>query len=177
MAIVWRSQMSVGNSIIDDQHRYLICLMNTIEMALRDNKNKDILKTAIDQLFEYTEYHFDQEERIQQRMKYPKAMEHKQEHQRILEDLKSIKHQIDSLLDKEQPSNQQEQIQSPDQEISDDELNQLLEEDEPKEVEPIKGEPDMAELAKLMRLWVIDHVIGRDRDMKPYLSKLPPTFS
>ena len=172
MAIIWRSQMSVGNSIIDDQHRYLICLMNTIEIALRDNKNKDILKTAIDQLFEYTEYHFIQEERIQQKIKFPKAAEHKQEHQRILKDLNSIKQQIDLLLGKDSSVDQDSSQAATDKEISDDELKQLLEEDEAN-----IAELDMAELAKLMRLWVIDHVLGRDRDMKPYLSRLPSSFS
>lgn len=172
MAIIWRSQMSVGNRIIDDQHKYLICLMNTIELALRDNKNKDILKTAIDQLFEYTEYHFDQEERIQQRMKFPKALEHKEEHKKILNDLNSIKQQIDQLLDIDSSKNTDPAQVASEPDISDDELNKLLEDDTPN-----KTEPDMAELAALMRLWVIDHVLGRDRDMKPYLSKLPPTFS
>ena len=164
--------MSVGNSIIDDQHRYLICLMNTIEIALRDNKNKDILKTAIDQLFEYTEYHFIQEERIQQKIKFPKAAEHKQEHQRILKDLNSIKQQIDKLLGKDSSDDQDSSQAETDKDISDAELNQLLEEDQSN-----IGELDMAELAKLMRLWVIDHVLGRDRDMKPYLSRLPPSFN
>ena len=164
--------MSVGNSIIDDQHRYLICLMNTIEIALRDNKNKDILKTAIDQLFEYTEYHFIQEERIQQKIKFPKAAEHKQEHQRILKDLNSIKQQIDKLLGKDSSDDQDSSQAETDKDISDDELKQLLEEDEAN-----IAELDMAELAKLMRLWVIDHVLGRDRDMKPYLSRLPSSFS
>ena len=34
--IVWREQkMSVGNTMIDADHRYLMCLINTVELALR----------------------------------------------------------------------------------------------------------------------------------------------
>ena len=170
MAIIWRDKMSVGNSIIDDQHRYLICLMNTIEIALRNDDDRDILQTAVEQLFEYTEYHFAQEEQIQLKIKYPKAVEHKEEHQKILVDLLAIKKQVDALLKK---SSQSETLEvNPTDEISDSELNQLLEDDDTD-----TNSADLTELTTLMRHWVLDHVLGRDREMCLYLRKLPPTFS
>ena len=161
--------MSVGNSIIDDQHRYLLCLMNTIELAIRDKDNKDILQMFLDQLFEYTEYHFDHEERLQEKIKFPKAAEHKKEHQRILSDLKSIRSHFDKLLATNEPEDSVDLAAA--EEITDEELNSLLEDEQTGE-----EEKDLAELTALVRHWVIDHVIGDDLKMKPYLSKLPQTF-
>lgn len=160
--------MSVGNSIIDDQHRYLICLMNTIELALSSDDHRDILKTTLDQLVEYTEYHFKQEEQIQYKMNYQNAYEHKKQHQDIMAELHDIKAQIDTLLD-----TKSEDAPAPDsdQEITDDELNALLEDD------TNKDGMDLVELTSLMRRWILEHVLGEDLKMKPYLKKLPPTFS
>jgi hemerythrin len=168
MAIVWRKQMSVGNSIIDDQHRYLICLMNTIELALSSDKHRDIFKTAVDQLVEYTEYHFEQEERIQYKVRYPDAYEHKKEHQEIMAEVLGIRNKISTFLDAEGDNSEQPDA---DQEIADDELDALLEDD--------IGEHqlDLVELTSLMRRWVLDHVLKTDLKMKPYLKKLSPTFN
>ena len=171
MSIIWRKKMSVGNSIIDDQHRYLLCLMNTIELALRDAANKEILKSAIEQLFEYTAYHFDFEERVQAKMKFPRLMDHKIEHQRILADLKVIKAQLDNLLHSDNFDNAVEEAAN--KEITDSEINALLEEDLGSE----KRVLDLNQLTALVRHWVIDHVLGDDMKMKPFLSKLPSNFS
>ena len=34
MSIAWRDDMSVGNEIIDNDHKYLISVLNTIEAAI-----------------------------------------------------------------------------------------------------------------------------------------------
>jgi hemerythrin len=168
MTIVWRKQMSVGNSIIDDQHRYLICLMNTIEITLSSDEHRDIFKTAIDQLVEYTRYHFEQEERIQYKMKYPYAYEHKIEHQEIMAEMLNIKTKINAFLDAKSDRSDQPDAEK---EIADDELDALLEDD--------TDEPqlDLVDLTSLMRRWVLDHVLKADLKMKPYLTDLSPTFS
>ena len=171
MAIVWRKQMSVGNSIIDDQHRYLLCLMNTIELALRDSANKDILKISLEQLFDYTKYHFDFEERVQTKIKFPHLMQHKMEHQRIIADVGKIKDQLDTLVESENFDEAVEEASG--KEITDDELNALLEED----LDTDDKQLDINQLTALVRHWVIDHVLKDDLKMKPYLSKLPPNFS
>lgn len=168
MAINWRKKMSVGNSIIDDQHRYLICLMNTIELTLNIDQHKDILKTTIDHLVEYTEYHFKQEERIQYKMNFHNAYEHKQQHQNIMAEVRDIKARIDTLITTESSN---ETPSDSDQAITDDELDQLLEK------EQTKDELNLVELTTLMRHWVLDHVLKEDLTMRPYLKKLPPTFS
>ena len=172
MSITWRKQMSVGNMYIDDQHRYLLCLMNTIELALRDSQNKDILKTSIEQLIEYTKYHFEYEERLQTKIKLPKLMEHKMKHQKIIADINSIKSQLDNLMGNEEKFDEAVE-DAAGKEISDSELNALLEDD----LDSGNKELDLNQLTALVRHWVMDHILGEDLNMRPYLSKLPKNFN
>ena len=70
MTIIWREQMSVGNTIIDDEHKYLIDQINAVEKALNTEKNHDILVETLAHLVEYTKTHFDHEEHIQKKLNH-----------------------------------------------------------------------------------------------------------
>ena len=73
MPIFWRPQFRIGHDDIDADHRYLILLINTVELVLRfpdDPRNVDL---ALIELRRYAEYHFEREERIQIAYAYPDA--------------------------------------------------------------------------------------------------------
>jgi hemerythrin len=78
--IIWRPQMSLGNALLDGDHRYLMCLINTVELAMRTASDRDILNVAFDQLEEYTHEHFRREERLQIELRYAQYDRHKQAH-------------------------------------------------------------------------------------------------
>jgi len=171
MALIWRKQMSVGNTLIDDEHRYLICLINTIELATRTDDAHDILATTLDQLVEYTQIHFDTEEQIQAKIKYPGLEEHKKEHKKIMLDLHDVKKKLDKILSTKRSTNSTAAV--PQKDISDSEIEQLLEDDPDTQFD----ESDLTPLIKLMRRWIIEHVLGSDMKMKPYLAKHHSLFS
>ncbi len=90
MPILWRNEMSVGNDLIDQDHRYLLCLFNSIEIILSDEEQSDLLPFYFNQLLEYSQFHFDREEKIQLKSDYPGYFEHKQKHQQIAQRLHEI---------------------------------------------------------------------------------------
>ncbi len=95
MPIVWRDKMSIGNHIIDMDHRLLICMINMIELSLLAPGDKvGNIKVALDELESYTDIHFKREEKIQFAIKYPRYDEHKHEHQQLVNRLQEIKEQI-----------------------------------------------------------------------------------
>lgn len=96
MPIQWRKQMTVGNLIIDLDHRYLIALINQVEYAMRHPEEKDILDNAVGQLKAYAREHFDREERIQLHISYQHYHDHKFLHQQLLERLDAIAERIDA---------------------------------------------------------------------------------
>jgi hemerythrin len=91
MPILWRNEMSVGNDLIDQDHRYLLCLFNSIELILSDKGLQEHLPFYLDQLLDYTKFHFDREEKIQLKSGYSGYFEHKMKHQQILQGLEELK--------------------------------------------------------------------------------------
>jgi len=99
MAIIWRDSMTVGNVHIDQDHRYLICLINTIELALQTPEEKEIITGALMQLEQYTTEHFDREEEIQKKISYPNQYDHLKKHRELVTQFKNIKGQIEKSLE------------------------------------------------------------------------------
>jgi hemerythrin len=94
MPILWRNEMSIGNDLIDQDHRYLLCLYNSIEIILSDNEYHDHLPFYFNQLLEYSKFHFDREEKIQLKSDYHGYYEHKKKHQHITQRLQEINEEL-----------------------------------------------------------------------------------
>ncbi len=94
MALIWRDQMSVGNDVIDKDHRYMICFLNTVTLALQKPEEREILLGALTQLYNYAYEHFMREEMIQKKISYPELLLHRHEHKELLEQLLELKNKI-----------------------------------------------------------------------------------
>lgn len=169
MSLVWREQMSVANNLIDDEHKYLIEQINAIELAVNTRENHDIVVDTLEHLVGYTHTHFKHEETIQRKIKYPDLEEHILEHKKIMRNLYAIKNKLDEILGSE--SDKKETVT--DEEVTDRELNMLLADEE--SLHSVTKH-DLEPLIKLIRSWIIDHVIGSDMKMKAYLIKRPMEF-
>ncbi|WP_275401493.1 bacteriohemerythrin [Wenzhouxiangella limi] len=100
MPVQWRKQMSVGNLIIDLDHRYLLSLINQVEYALRHPEESENLRMALDQLSDYAREHFAREEKLQLRIQFRGYMPHKMAHQSLLDRLDRI---ISEILEESDP--------------------------------------------------------------------------
>jgi len=154
--------MSVANTLIDTEHKYLLEQINHIEEAIKTKENHDIIVETLDNLVNYTKTHFEHEEIIQYKINYPGHVEHKLEHKEIMKNLYAIKEKLDIVLAGENPKNS-----------SDHELNIEIDGNELEDDHEIHSvtKDDLGPLIRLIRSWVVEHVIGRDMDMKPYLIK------
>jgi len=146
--IMWRDQMSVGNDAIDQDHKYLICLINSVELALSHEDTVEHLPIFIGQLVDYTEEHFIREEEIQKKARYMDINEHRREHEDILVKLMDLKQLVATYIENKKQSR----------------LG--------KEEESVMSE----KIISLARHWVLDHVLKTDKSMEHYLRKFPPTF-
>ncbi len=175
MSIVWRPAMSVSNSFIDTEHKYLICLINTLELTLQMKDDFKATHNVLDQLMEYTREHFDHEEKLMLKVKYPQYMEHKIEHQDILANCKKISNQMLEAMKANELQQNNSEAEEPDsiKEATDQEAG----EEPAKTVQEKDSSPnpvnfDTSELMKLLRDWIIDHVLTTDMKLKPYLAIL-----
>ena len=193
MPVVWQDAMSVGNKIIDDEHKYLFCLINSVEVALKLEDNRSILKQLLAQLQEYTRSHFEQEEAIQRKIKYPACREHQQEHQQILDNIADLSRQL--LADKPVDKAALAGLAAIKGVAADDELSASVS-DEIEDYDPYGSEPQPAakpsstvqpsvgldaamqqRVVGLLRDWVLEHVLQSDMRMKKYLQRLPSNFA
>jgi len=76
----WDNAFSVGNSIVDNQHKRLFQLINELHEAMKVGKSKEIMSKIIDDLTNYTIIHFGLEENLMMKNKYPDYPEHKKKH-------------------------------------------------------------------------------------------------
>lgn len=63
MKISWTDQLSVGNALIDSDHRNLITVLNRMSSAIEDGRRVD-LSVAFELLEAYMQIHVQNEERI-----------------------------------------------------------------------------------------------------------------
>jgi hemerythrin len=96
MPILWRPQMGLGNALIDGDHRYLIALINTVELALRTADGSDALACALDQLVLYTHDHFDREEKLMRAIRYTAYEQHRRSHRDLTARLVEIRAAIEA---------------------------------------------------------------------------------
>jgi hemerythrin len=80
MAIKWDESWNTGISVIDQQHRKLLNLVNDLNDAMRQGKSRDVVDDVLTVLVEYTRTHFNAEERLMEKVKYNEIVEHKAQH-------------------------------------------------------------------------------------------------
>lgn len=156
MAIYWTPRMSVGNVVLDGDHRYLFALVNIVELCLNNPGAHHQLRTAMEHLMEYTREHFAREEKLQIRVQYAQYGEHRAEHQEIIEELQGIWDRLFPDSPGEEGSGDSDTAAAkPPAELSDQERQELV---------------------GLLRHWIVDHVLKTDIEMRPLLSRFPPTL-
>jgi hemerythrin len=93
MSLTWREQLSVGNNVIDSDHRHLIEIINQVEQGMKA-KNPAELMAALNSLFQYSQVHFIREENIAKAAGYEQVPSLSQSHQALLTKLNQIKEEI-----------------------------------------------------------------------------------
>jgi len=90
MTIVWRDQMSVGDAAVDNDHRYLISLINSFQTSIQTFDTPANLLVALNQLGEYAKKHFIREENLQESIGYPGVESHRGIHGQLLLQLNDL---------------------------------------------------------------------------------------
>ena len=89
----WKDDYAIGVEIIDEQHKHLFEIGNKIydllENYLLDDKYDKVV-TIIQELGEYTKYHFKTEEDYMLQIRYPKYFSQKVEHDDFIKKIEEI---------------------------------------------------------------------------------------
>jgi hemerythrin len=83
MIVEWDDRYSIGIPLVDEQHKELIRLTNSLyESCLQgDEAARESFKAAIRELVDYVKFHFGAEEQILKNINYPEFAGHKKRHE------------------------------------------------------------------------------------------------
>ncbi len=83
--LLWRSSMSTGIDLIDNDHKTLIKLINDFQQATEFNVSDEMIQNSLEEVLRYTKYHFAREETLMELNVYPDFAEHQKQHQAMIE--------------------------------------------------------------------------------------------
>ncbi len=81
--LVWQESFTLGNTLIDDQHKALFLNSNQLLHAIINSSTKDEISKIISHLLDTITKHFIDEESILESVGYPLLMEHSIEHEKL----------------------------------------------------------------------------------------------
>lgn len=100
MALIeWNDQFATGISGIDHEHQELVATINSFYSKLNQDPDKDSLIAILNDIYGIIHAHFMLEERLMVKHSYDAYAEHRDDHARLLDDLRDI------TIDLETPSN------------------------------------------------------------------------
>lgn len=87
----WKAEFETGISHIDEQHKHLFEIGNRAYSLIDDNMDKfDEIVAVIEELKNYTVYHFTSEEEYMKSIGYRKFLSHKVEHDDFVSKINGI---------------------------------------------------------------------------------------
>ncbi|OIR06179.1 bacteriohemerythrin [mine drainage metagenome] len=96
IVIRWSGDLSVGIPSLDEDHKILVDLLNSTLVACYAGFGDEHVALILDELFRYTEIHFDREIALLSVSGYPGWERHKHEHDQLFARLQSIARQARS---------------------------------------------------------------------------------
>lgn len=91
MRAVFDETLVTGNELIDGQHKELIDRINKLLILCENDKpaKREAIR-LLTYLMDYTEFHFGEEEKLQEKIEYPGLAEHKKKHEELKETVKAL---------------------------------------------------------------------------------------
>jgi len=79
--IKWKNSFSVGIDIIDEDHKKLLGMINQLQTAAHYQTDDSLIESTLNELIDYTKYHFSREEQLMKNNNYPDYEAHKKQHE------------------------------------------------------------------------------------------------
>ncbi len=88
--LTWNDSYSVGIESIDNDHKKLIHLINNLQTAVDYKTDRLFEKQTLDEVIDYTHYHFGREEEFMEKYDYPDFVPHKAKHKEMIEKVNEL---------------------------------------------------------------------------------------
>lgn len=92
----WSDSFSVGIQEVDEQHKELVGLLNSLHVAIKEQHAAETTRQILDDLADYTRTHFAVEESLMRVSGYPAFAAHKQNHEDLIGQMVALQEKLDS---------------------------------------------------------------------------------
>jgi hemerythrin-like metal-binding protein len=79
----WLPDYAIGVEVVDAEHRGLFRMAEKLHRGIRSGRGREIVGPLLDELFDYTCYHFEHEEQLMEQIAYPHYPTHCQQHREL----------------------------------------------------------------------------------------------
>lgn len=88
--VEWTDDLNRGIEIIDQQHKHWICILNKL---IKGKNQRWVVGSVLDELIDYTQYHFKTEEELYEKYGYPilEREKHQEYHNMFVERIQEIR--------------------------------------------------------------------------------------
>jgi len=90
LLIVWNEPNMIGIKILDEQHRGIVSIINSLHYSLLTRDDYTLLKPTAEMIMGYTQIHFKTELELLAESAYPRLKEHQALHARLIADSNNI---------------------------------------------------------------------------------------
>ena len=97
--IAWKDSYCIGIPIIDEQHRCIVSIINSIHYFVEEHRELDVLESIINMMIQYTVIHFKTEEAMLKEAGYPPIEEQILLHKQLINQLKEVSHEATQECD------------------------------------------------------------------------------
>lgn len=97
--LAWNNKYNVGIAEIDEEHRKLVDLIEQLGESMENGDTKEKVSGILNELANYTIYHFTTEETLFARHSYPEASAHKSEHKGFVDKVIEFRNKFDGGSD------------------------------------------------------------------------------
>ena len=94
--IKWGESFEIGISVIDEQHKRLVAMVNELYRKLRDGATLEDLRGLLNELIDYTATHFRTEEELFEKYDYPEKEVHRKIHEKLVEKVLDYQRRVEA---------------------------------------------------------------------------------
>ena len=86
----WQKDYNIGIDVVDEQHEKLCGMLTNLETSINSDDVYRAMGDILKELVEYTKYHFEEEEKLMQRIFYSDFERHKKLHKDLVDAIVTI---------------------------------------------------------------------------------------
>jgi hemerythrin-like metal-binding protein len=86
----WQKDYNIGITVVDEQHKKLCSMLTNLENSINSDDVYQVMGDILKELVQYTKYHFEEEEKVMQRISYPDFEKHKKLHKDLVNEISII---------------------------------------------------------------------------------------